>query len=84
MKQKEIGHYIGCKDNEYYKVVSTLKCILENLKEEGRYPCYGEGVEKLIQELEEKEGINLSPWSLDFVITLLLDFVPEEMQRRHF
>ncbi len=83
MKQQDIGHFIGCKDNEYYRVVSTLKCILEQAKAEGRYGIYGESIEKLITELEENQGVNLSPWAMDFIITLLLDFVPEDMQNRY-
>lgn len=83
MKQQDIGHFIGCKDNECYRVVSTLKCVLEQAKDEGNYGVYGESIEKLIAELEEKEYINLSPWAMDFVITLLLDFIPKEMQDRY-
>jgi hypothetical protein len=73
-------YFILCKDNEYYKVLSTINFLLKKAIDEGQYPVWGETLEKLKNELEANQGENVTPWQYNMIITILLDFVPEEIK----
>lgn len=73
-------YYITAKDNEYFKVLSTLEYLLEKSHKEGNYPVWGETIEKLKSELEENQGQNVTSWQYNMIISILLDFVPEDIK----
>lgn len=73
-------YFISAKDNEYYHIINLSKNLLKKAKNEGNYPVWGETLEKLILELEENGGENVTPWQYNTIITILLDFVPEELK----
>ncbi|MFS0600454.1 hypothetical protein [Peribacillus frigoritolerans] len=81
MAYQQKDYYISAKDNEYYHVLSIAKNLLVKANNEGRYPVWGETLEKLIKELEENRGDNVTPWQYNFIISILLEHVPEDLKR---
>jgi fructose-1,6-bisphosphatase len=81
MAYQQKDYDISAKDNEYYQVLSIAKNLLVKANNEGRYPVWGETLEKLIKELEENKGDNVTPWQYNFIISILLDHVPEDLKR---
>jgi len=73
-------YFISAKDNEYFHILNLSKNLLEKAKNEGHYPVWGESLEKLIYELEENGGENVTPWQYNMIISILLDYVPEELK----
>jgi hypothetical protein len=73
-------YYISAKDNEYFHVLALITNLLEKAKIEGNYATWGEILEKLKSELEENEGLSVTPWQYNMVISILLDYVPEELK----
>jgi hypothetical protein len=80
MSISQKDYFITAKDNEYYSVLAIVSRLLEKAKQEGNYPVWGETLEKLKLELEENHGENITPWQFNMVISILLDFVPEELK----
>jgi hypothetical protein len=78
IQQKD--YFITAKDNEYYHVLALVTNLLRKAKAEGNYPVWGETLEKLKSELEENKGDNVTPWQFNMIITILLDYVPEELK----
>ena len=80
MAYEQKDYYISTKDNEYYQVLNIVKFRLEEAKQKGNYAVWGETLEKLLLELEENQGENLTPGHYNMIIMILLDFVPENIK----
>ncbi|MFJ8245246.1 hypothetical protein [Peribacillus asahii] len=80
MAYQQKDYYISAKDNEYYQVLNIVKHRLQEAKQKGNYGVWGETLEKLLLELEENQGENLTPWHYNMIIMILLDFVPENIK----
>jgi hypothetical protein len=83
MPYEQKDYFISAKDNEYYKVLSTIKHLLEQAKLNGRYPVWGETLEKLYNELVENQGDGITPWQVNMIISILLDYVPEDIKEKY-
>lgn len=77
-KQKD--YFITCKDNEYFQVLDTIDYLLEKAITEGRYGMWGETLEMLKNQLLDNKGENITPWQFNMIITILLDFVPDNIK----
>ncbi|MED3980542.1 hypothetical protein [Priestia megaterium] len=42
MNYKQKDCYISAKENEYYKVLNVVECMLEEAKGNNKYPIWGE------------------------------------------
>lgn len=81
LKNTQKDYFISCKDNEYYQILSIVDNLLKKAIAEGKYPVWGECLEKLKNELEENKGENVTPWQFNMIISILLDFVPSEIKK---
>ena len=79
MNYKQKDYYISAKENEYYKVLNVVDYMLEEAKSNNKYPIWGE---KLRTELKENTGNNLTPWHFNTIISVLLDYVPDEVKNK--
>jgi hypothetical protein len=79
MNYKQKDYYISTKENEYYKVLNVVDYMLEEAKSNNKYPIWGE---KLRTELKENTGNNLTPWHFNTIISVLLDYVPDEVKNK--
>ncbi|MCY9026159.1 hypothetical protein MOF32_25020 [Priestia megaterium] len=53
--------------------------MLEEAKSNNKYPIWDE---KLRTELKENTGNNLTPWNFNTIISVLLDYVPDEVKNK--
>ncbi|MFD1206653.1 hypothetical protein ACFQ38_16270 [Sporosarcina contaminans] len=83
MAYQQKDYYITAKDNEYYKVMGVVKHALEQSRENDGSPMWNETLEKLFAEMKENQGDHITPWQLNMVIMLLLDYVPEEIKNSY-
>ncbi|MFD2681200.1 hypothetical protein [Bacillus seohaeanensis] len=80
MSISQKDYFITVKDNEYFQVLAIVTRLLDKAKSENNYPVWGETLEKLKSELEENHGESITPWQYNMIITILLDYVPEELK----
>jgi hypothetical protein len=79
MNYKQRDYYISARENEYYKVLNVVDYMLEEAKSNNKYPIWGE---KLRTELKESAGNNLTPWHFNTIISVLLNYVPDEVKNK--
>ncbi|MDE5054887.1 hypothetical protein NDK25_21980 [Niallia taxi] len=81
LEQKD--YYITAKDNEYFKVMGVIKHSLERATKDDGSPMWKETLEKLFNELEANKGDKITPWQINMIIMLLLDYVPDEIKDKY-
>lgn len=83
MPFEQKDYYITAKDNEYYQVMGLIKHSLERAKVDDGSPMWKEILEKLYTELETNQGDKITPWQVNMIIMLLLDYVPKEIKESY-
>lgn len=81
MNYKQEDYHLSVKENEYFEVMNVIRNLIKKSKEDDNYPVWGEMLEKLLGELEENQGQNMTPWQYNMIIYMLLGFTPESLKK---